>query len=92
MSDVGKSQRTVRILGSPSNSFHSTTSGQREKVIQLPGNEHGIPIGALTSKNCDTLARWTPHRQVHEGLIGVSGQNGVSLEWIESAVADRRTP
>ncbi|KAF9646180.1 acyltransferase ChoActase/COT/CPT [Thelephora ganbajun] len=53
---------------------------QIERVIQLAGDEPGVPVGALTGQNRDI---WTEARK---DLISASEQNGVSLERIESAM------
>ncbi|KAG9315613.1 Choline/Carnitine o-acyltransferase-domain-containing protein [Chiua virens] len=52
---------------------------QIERVIELAGDDKGIPVGALTSENRDV---WTDARVA---LLAASPVNGKSLERIESA-------
>ena len=40
--------------------FHSATSSQIERVIQLAGDEPGVPIGALTSQDRDVWTKVNP--------------------------------
>ncbi|KAI0345883.1 acyltransferase ChoActase/COT/CPT [Trametopsis cervina] len=53
---------------------------QIERIIQIAGEEKGIPVGTLTSENRDV---WTDSR---EALLAASPSNGASLEDIESAM------